>query len=38
MINYYLNKIKNGDMNIDDVPEYWRSKVQEKLDEMNKPM
>ena len=35
MINYYLNKIKNG-MSIDDVPEYWRSKVQEKIDEMNK--
>ena len=33
MVNYYLNKIKNGNMKIEEVPLYWRDKVQAKLND-----
>lgn len=32
MINFYVNRIKQGKMNIDDVPERWREAVREKLE------
>jgi hypothetical protein len=32
MVNYYLNKIKNGQMTLEDVPAYWKEKVQAKLE------
>ena len=28
MVNYYLNKIKNGQMTLEEVPAYWKEKVQ----------
>ena len=31
MVNYYLNKIKNGQMTLEEVPAYWKEKVQAKL-------
>lgn len=31
MINFYVNRIKQGKMTIDDVPERWREAVREKL-------
>ncbi len=27
MVNFYVRKIKNGDITIDDVPSYWRDAV-----------
>lgn len=32
MINFYVNRIKQDKMTIDDVPERWREAVREKLD------
>ena len=32
MVNYYLNKIKNGQMTLEEVPKYWKEKVQAKLE------
>jgi hypothetical protein len=32
MINFYVNRIKQGKMTIDDVPERWREAVREKLE------
>ena len=32
MVNYYLNKIKNGTMTVEEVPAYWKEKVQALLD------
>jgi hypothetical protein len=32
MVNYYLNKIKNGQMTLEDVPAFWKDKVQAKLE------
>ena len=32
MVNYYLNKIKNGQMTLEEVPIYWKEKVQAKLE------
>jgi hypothetical protein len=32
MVNYYLNKIKNGQMTLEEVPTYWKEKVQAKLE------
>lgn len=32
MINFYVNRIKQGRMTIDDVPERWREAVREKLE------
>lgn len=32
MINFYVNRIKQGKMIIDDVPERWREAVREKLE------
>lgn len=33
MVNYYVNKIQKGLMTIDEVPAYWKDKVQAKLNE-----
>ena len=33
MVNFYVNKIKNGQMEIEDVPTKWRAKVEEALAE-----
>lgn len=35
MAKIYYNRIKRGLMTIDQVPELWRAKVQEMLDEDN---
>ena len=32
MINFYVNRIKQDKMTIDDVPERWREAVREKLE------
>jgi hypothetical protein len=32
MINFYVNRIKQEKMTIDDVPERWREAVREKLE------
>ena len=32
MINFYVNRIKQGKMTINDVPERWREAVREKLE------
>lgn len=32
MINFYVNRIKQGKMAIDNVPERWREAVREKLE------
>lgn len=32
MINFYVTRIKQGLMTIDDVPEKWREKVRKKLE------
>lgn len=33
MVNFYVKRIKNGQMNIEDVPPKWREKVEEALAE-----
>jgi len=32
MVNFYVNSIKMGQTNIDDVPERWREAVREKIE------
>lgn len=31
MVKFYLNRIEKGLITIEDVPKYWREKVQEAL-------
>ena len=31
MVNFYVYRIKNGKLTLDEVPEKWRTKVEEKL-------
>ena len=31
MVKFYVNRIKRGRMTIEQVPEYWRAKVEEAL-------
>lgn len=31
MVKFYMKRIKAGKMTIEQVPEYWRSKVEEAL-------
>ena len=33
MVNFYVKRINNGQMNIDDVPPKWREEVEKALDE-----
>lgn len=33
MVNFYVYRIKNGKMTLDEVPKKWRDAVKEKLDE-----
>lgn len=32
MVNFYLRKIRNNEMTVDEVPKLWRAKVQAELD------
>ena len=32
MINFYVNRIKQGKMTLEEVPEKWREQVREKLE------
>ena len=34
MVAFYLHKIKNGDIKIEQVPALWRKKVQAELDKL----
>ncbi len=36
MVKFYIMKIKDGVITIDDVPERWRAKVEEALKEEGK--
>lgn len=31
MVKFYVNRIKTGKMTLEQVPEYWRAKVEEAL-------
>lgn len=31
MVNFYVHRIQSGKMTLDEVPEKWRDKVEEKL-------
>lgn len=33
MVNFYVRKIKNEDITIEEVPSLWRSKVEKALEE-----
>ena len=33
MVNFYVNRIRQGKMTIDDVPERWREAVRQALEE-----
>lgn len=33
MVNFYVYRIKKGKMKLEDVPEKWRAKVAEKLEQ-----
>lgn len=33
MINFYVNRIQNGIMTVDEVPPLWRARVQKALEE-----
>lgn len=33
MLNFYIDRIQNGLMTINDVPNLWRTKVKDKLSE-----
>ncbi len=33
MVKFYVNRIKNGKMTIEEVPEKWREAVKEALEE-----
>lgn len=35
MINFYVNRIKQGKMTLEDVPEKWREQVREKLENID---
>lgn len=35
MINFYVNRIKQGKMILEDVPEKWREQVREKLENID---
>lgn len=35
MINFYVNRIKQGKMTLEDVPERWREQVREKLENID---
>lgn len=35
MINFYVNRIKQGKMTLEDVPEKWREQVKEKLENID---
>lgn len=35
MINFFVEQILNSRITIEDVPMFWRAKVQAKLDELN---
>ena len=35
MVNFYVWKIQNGDMTVDDVPNLWKTKVQAELDKLS---
>lgn len=31
MVNFYIHRIKNNKMTLEEVPQKWRTKVEEKL-------
>lgn len=33
MVKFYVNRIKNEQMTVDEVPKLWRAKVAEELEE-----
>lgn len=33
MVKFYLKRIANGDMTVDEVPKLWREKVKKALEE-----
>ena len=33
MVNFYIRKIRNEEITIDDVPSLWRAKVEKALEE-----
>lgn len=35
MVKFYVNRIQNGKLTIDQVPNRWREAVQEALDALN---
>jgi len=35
MINFYVNRIKQGKMTLEEVPEKWREQVREKLENID---
>ena len=35
MVNFYIKRIENGIMTLEEVPELWRTKVEEKICELN---
>lgn len=35
MVNFYVYRIQKGKMTLEEVPEKWRDKVAEKLEEDN---
>ena len=34
MVNFYVYRIESGKMNLEEVPEKWRAKVAERLEEV----
>ena len=36
MVNFYVKRIMNGQMTIDEVPTRWKEDVEKALEEMNK--
>ena len=35
MINFYVNRIKQGKMTLEEVPEKWREQVREKIENID---
>jgi len=35
MINFYVNRIKQGKMTLEEVPEKWREQVRERLENID---
>jgi len=35
MINFYVNRIQNGLMTVEQVPTLWRARVQKELDKLS---